>query len=201
MLQAFAAAARRIRTYLAARGKASYLTVGNDVHIGARCRLWAPKHIVLADHVYVGKDVHIEANCRIGRFCLLANRVAIVGRRDHDFRAVGYPVRYAPSVRSLVRPSASVREEVVIEDDVWVGFGAILLTGISIGRGAVVAAGSVVTRDVAPYTIVGGSPARELGRRFEDGEAIATHESAIHKGRFRLSERGYDLCTVEPYFE
>jgi acetyltransferase-like isoleucine patch superfamily enzyme len=151
--------------------------------------------------VYVGKDVHIEANCRIGRFCLLANRVAIVGRRDHDFRAVGYPVRYAPSVRSKIRPSPSVREEVVIEDDVWIGFGAILLTGITIRRGAIVAAGSVVTRDVAPYSIVGGSPARELGRRFADARAIATHESAIRRGRFRLSERGYDECTVEPRYE
>jgi hypothetical protein len=45
---------------------------------------------------------------------------------------------------------------------------------------------------------VGGSPARELGQRFEDAQAIATHESAIRRGRFRLSERGYDECTVEP---
>jgi acetyltransferase-like isoleucine patch superfamily enzyme len=55
----------------------------------------------------------------------------------------------------------------VIEDDVWIGHGATVLKGVRIGRGAVVAAGAVVTRNVEPYTVVGGVPARLIGRRGE----------------------------------
>lgn len=54
---------------------------------------------------------------------------------------------------------------VTIGDHVWIGYRAIVLPGVTIGEGAVVAAGAVVTRDVAPYTIVGGNPAREIGTR------------------------------------
>jgi acetyltransferase-like isoleucine patch superfamily enzyme len=57
---------------------------------------------------------------------------------------------------------------VVIGDRVWVGLGATILGGVTIGEGAVVAAGSVVTKDVAPYTIVGGAPARAIGTRTRD---------------------------------
>lgn len=56
-------------------------------------------------------------------------------------------------------------EPVTVEDDVWIGMNCTILPGVTIGRGAIVAAGAVVRSDVAPYTIVGGVPAREIGRR------------------------------------
>lgn len=83
------AALRRLQTWLAFAGKSAFLTHGHDLHVGKGARLWAPKRLVIGDCVYIGKQVHIEANCRIGNYCLLANRVAIVGRHDHDFSAVG----------------------------------------------------------------------------------------------------------------
>lgn len=174
------------------------LTCGVDPHVGARTRLWAPSRLVIGDHVYIGKDVHIEANCRIGNYCLIANRVAIVGRHDHDFSAVGFPVRYAPWVASERFPSPYKDEEAVIEDDVWLGYGTIVLTGVTVGRGSIVAAGSVVTRSVPPYSIIGGVPAKVIGRRFASDKTIEAHESAIRGGRFALSEEGYDHCIVEP---
>lgn len=58
--------------------------------------------------------------------------------------------------------------DVIIGDRVWIGFRAMVLPGVTIGEGAVVAAGAVVTKDVAPYTIVGGNPAREIGTRSHD---------------------------------
>ena len=64
------------------------------------------------------------------------------------------------------------RGDIVIGNDVWIGFEAAILSGVTIGDGAIVGARSVVTRDVPPYTIVGGTPARPIRRRF-DGETIA----------------------------
>jgi len=73
---------RRFQTWLAVAGKSSYLSYGRDLHVGQGTRLWAPKRLAIGDCVYIGKQVHIEANCRIGNYCLIANRVAIVGRHD-----------------------------------------------------------------------------------------------------------------------
>ena len=92
----FAATARRLQTKIKAFSSRKVLTHGAGLHIGARTRIWAISHVSLGKHVYLGKDVHIEANCRIGDFCLIANPVAIVGRHDHDFSAVGFPVRFSP---------------------------------------------------------------------------------------------------------
>jgi acetyltransferase-like isoleucine patch superfamily enzyme len=142
--------------------------------------------------------VFIEANCEIGNYCLIANRVAIVGRRDHDFRTVGIPVRFSPWIGGKSAAEGLLDERAVIEDDVWLGYGAIVLSGVRIGRGVIVAAGSVVTKDVAPYEIVAGNPARAVGRRFADEITIQRHEASIRTGRFRFSERGYDHWIVEP---
>ena len=57
---------------------------------------------------------------------------------------------------------------IVVEDDVWIGFGAIILAGVTIGRGAIIGAGSVVNKDVPPYAIVGGVPAKVLKMRVTD---------------------------------
>ena len=192
------AALLRLQTWLAVAGKSSYLTHGRDLHVGKGTRLWAPKRLAIGKCVYIGKQVHIEANCRIGNYCLLANRVAIVGRHDHDFSAVGFPVRFAPWVGSKRFPSPYADEEAVIEDDVWLGYGTVVLTGLTVGRGSVVAAGSVVTRDIPPYSIAAGVPAEVIGQRFDDSDTIARHEAGIRGGDFLFSERGYDQCIIKP---
>lgn len=193
------AAGRLLQTRIKAYACRKVLTHGDDLHLGARTRIWAPHHVRMGNQVYLGKDVHIEANCRIGDYCLIANRVAIVGRHDHDFSAVGYPVRFSLWVGSKRLPSPYADEEAVIEDDVWLGYGTIVLTGVTIGQGSVVAAGSVVTRDIPPYSIAAGVPAKVIGKRFEDPETIERHEAAIRDGNFRFSEQGYDYCVIEPH--
>lgn len=193
------AAGRRLQTRLKAFACRKVLKHGEDLHLGARTRIWAPRHVQIGNQVYVGKDVHIEANCRIGNYCLIANRVAIVGRHDHDFSAVGFPARFSPWVGSRRFPNRYADEEAVIEDDVWLGYGAVVLTGLTVGRGSVVAAGSVLTRDIPPYSIVAGVPAKVIGKRFDDQETIDRHEAAIRDGNFRFSEQGYDHCLIEPH--
>lgn len=192
------AAARRLQTKIKVFACRNVLTHGDDLHLGARTRIWAPSHVRIGNQVYVGKDVHIEANCRIGDYCLIANRVAIVGRHDHDFSAVGFPVRFSPWIGSQRFPSQYITDEAIIENDVWLGYGVIVLTGVTIGRGSIVAAGSVVTRDILPYSIAVGVPAKVIGKRFNDESIIEQHEEAIRDGRFQFSERGYDHCLIEP---
>lgn len=198
VLNALLAGLRRVQSQWLLAGKGAYLVYGSNVHVGKGTRLWAPNTLRIGSHVYIGKQVHIEANCDIGDFCLLANRVAIVGRNDHDFTAVGFPMRYAPWIGSKRFPSQYVGVKAVIEQDVWIGFGAIVLTGVTIGRGSVVAAGSVVTKDIPPYSIAAGVPAKVISKRFDDPETIARHEVAVLGGNFAFSERGFDHCVIEP---
>ncbi|HSP37554.1 MAG TPA: acyltransferase [Frankiaceae bacterium] len=94
--------------------------------------------------VLVAQSVRIGADCTLSWDCQIL---------DHDFHAI--------TVDGVERPSAA---PVVLGDRVWVGTGALILKGVTIGSDAVVAAGAVVTRDVEPHTVVGGSPARVLGR-------------------------------------
>lgn len=198
MFEVLLANLRSMQTRLLLLGTHNFVIYGPHLHIGKGTRIWAPKAIRIGSHVYIGKQVHIEANCEIGDYCLLANRVAIVGRHDHDFTAVGFPMRYAPWIGSKRFPSPHINVKAVIESDVWLGYGVTVLTGTTVGRGSVVAAGSVVTNDIPPYSVAAGAPAKVIGKRFADDETIARHEAAIRAGRFAFSERGYDHCVIEP---
>lgn len=148
------------------------VVLGDRVHIGYGSRLWAPHQLVLGDRVYVGKRCTIECDGQIGAGTMIANCVGIIGRNDHDFRSAGVALRDATWVGD--RPATSC-DVVSIGEDVWIGYGAVVLSGTRIGRGAIVGAGSVVTRDVEPYAVVVGNPARQTGWRFNDRE-IESHE-------------------------
>lgn len=189
---------RRFQTILLVVGKSRFLSFGDGLHVGRGTRLWAPDEIRIGRCVYLGKNVHIEANCEIGDYCLIANKVAFVGRNDHDFSVVGVPVRFSPWIGSSRSPSPYRSARVIVEQDVWIGYASIVLTGVRIGRGSVIAAGSVVTRDVPAYSIVAGVPARVIGSRFSNESDVERHEASLVKGEFFFSERGLDHCVVRP---
>lgn len=152
------------------------VSIGRNVHIGLGTVLWGPTSLRIGDHVYIGKGCTIEVDGEIGAGTMIANGVGLVGRRDHDVRTEGVPVRFTPWVGDEIR----LVSRVSIGVDAWIGYGAIIVGPCSIGRGAVVAAGSVVTRDVAPYAIVAGVPAAHIGRRFELGE-VSRHEFVLER--------------------
>lgn len=185
----------RIRKALAKK----FITHGENIFVGPHVRLYAPHHIRLGSHIRIGSYVHIEANCTIGDYSGLSSRVALIGRLDHDFRTVGVPFNFAPYVGSSKMKGTPLQEEdeVTIEEDVWVGHQSIILTGVRVRRGTIIAAGSVVIRDTEPYSIVAGVPARKVGERFTK-EQIAIHERKIATGTFRHSLRGYDHDIVKP---
>lgn len=110
----------------------------------------------------------------IGRFCAIASGVrflmpganhADLGPSTFPFGIFGEP--WAERTMDLVMAAPS-RGDTIVGNDVWIGYGALVLPGVTIGDGAVVAAASVVASDVPPYAIVAGNPARVVKRRFSD---------------------------------
>ncbi|AQQ09156.1 Streptogramin A acetyltransferase [Sedimentisphaera cyanobacteriorum] len=129
-----------------------------------------PYSVELGDYVFIGRNAYIYANCKIGNYSMIASYVSIVGG-DHRFDIVGAPMFF--SGRDKLEEL-----ETIIEDDVWVGQGSIILAGIKIGRGAIVGAGSIVTKKVPPYAIVAGNPAKLIKYRFNKVEQ-QKHDSML----------------------
>ena len=151
--------------------------VDKSVHIGIGTIISAAHGLTIDKGTYIGKLCTIQVDGAIGRGVLIGNSVGIVGRFDHDFRKVGVPVRFAPWIGDENSKIDKKLNTVAIEDDVWIGYGAIVLSNVKVGRGAIIAAGSVVTNNVEPYAIVAGLPARTIGHRFNADEIIAHEES------------------------
>ena len=174
-----------------------FITHGEGIFIGRKADLWAPHHIRLGNHVTISSGCHIAANCSIGDYAGLASRVAFLGRLDHDHKTIGVPFRFAQYVGSQHMRGTYLQEEdeVTIGAEVWIGYQSIILTGVKIGRGAVIAAGSIVVHDVEPYTIIAGVPGKKVGTRFTK-EQIAEHEQKIAEGNFRHSLRGFDYDLI-----
>lgn len=131
--------------------------------------------IHVGDHVNLGLGTRLlggEANIWIGDHVIFGPDVLVVAG-NHRIDVVGTPVDQV----SAKRPEDDLG--VRIGEDVWVGARAIILHGVDIGRGAVVGAGSVVTKSVPPYTIVVGNPARAVAHRFT-AEQAAQHESVLY---------------------
>jgi virginiamycin A acetyltransferase len=162
---------RMYRVYAVRHG----VMLGNGVHLGIGTILDAPHQLTVEDDVYIGKSCTIECDGKIGAHTMIANQVGLVGRHDHDVSLVGASVRRAPWIGDPDYQGPGNDESIIVGPDVWIGFGAIVLTGVTVGRGAIIAAGSVVTYDVMPYAIVAGCPASVKSRRFNRSE-IVEHE-------------------------
>lgn len=121
---------RRFRTLLYLIRCRHFLSAKEGLHIGKGCSFWAPVKIEIGKNVYIGKNVNMETNCKIGDGCLIANHVAMVGRHDHDFLTIGVPVRFAPWIGGEIFDQVVRQQGVFIGDDVWVGYGVIILSGV-----------------------------------------------------------------------
>ena len=106
-----------------------------------------------------------EYRLMIGHFCSIAQGVTFAVCVDHPTNTIStYPFKVV-CIGSQTYEAIS-KGDIVVEDDVWIGHGATILSGVRIGQGAIIAAGAVVTKDVPPYAIVGGVPARTIKYRF-----------------------------------
>lgn len=118
---------------------------------------------------YLGRRCWICPRVTVGKYVMFASEVVILGG-DHRFNLPGIPMMC--SGRPEILPT-------FIEDDVWIGYRVVIMAGVTIGRGSIIAAQSVVTKDVPPYSIVGGIPAVIIGKRFEKSQDIEEHERML----------------------
>lgn len=154
------------------------LEINGRNRIGDNCKI---RHSDIGKHTYIGGDTVISY-AKIGRFCSIAENVTFVaGRHPIDYVST-HPIFYSRQYKNgyAYRPEFEEYEYVdnnhkymfEIGNDVWIGSKAMLLQGVKIGHGAVIGAGAVVTKDVPPYAIVGGVPAKVIKYRF-DNEIIS----------------------------
>lgn len=146
-----------------------HVTWPHQVALGASCciepdcyfkfdGIYAPgPRIVIGDGVFIGRgcEFNIRRRIEVGDNCLIASRCYFV---DHDH---GFASRSLP----MGLQSDGVEAAILIEDDVWIGAGVVVLKGVRVGCGAIIAAGSVLTRSVGAYEVWGGVPARKLRDR------------------------------------
>lgn len=157
---------RRVKS-LYYRKKYGLSRAAGTCYIGGKCGL--SKDLVAGEYVFIGPGCTIYPKVSIGAYTLLANHVRIIGG-DHNYTKVGTPIIF--SGRGVVK-------ETHIGKDCWIGAYSIIMCGVKIGDGSIVAAGSVVTKDVEPYSIYGGVPARKIKDRFACEEDRANHERQI----------------------
>jgi len=141
--------------------------VGKGFYIGKNVTIHQPGFIA-GDFVYIGQNSEIAPHVHIGNYSCLSSDVVITGS-DHRFDIPGLPIRFSG------RPESTVT---TIGHDVLVGHGVTIMRGVSIGNGAIIGAGAVVTKDVQPYKIVGGIPAKSIRNRFS-AEEIIIHEQML----------------------
>ncbi len=126
-----------IQEYVVVRAFGARLTIGENSQLN-------PFTVV-----YVGEPITIGKNVMIAPHCMLVSA-------DHDFKQTDVPMRFAGSIS---------KGPIVIEDNAWIGANSVILSGVTVGHDALIAAGSVVTHSVMPFDIVAGVPARVVGNR------------------------------------
>ena len=127
------------------------------------------------DNVTVGKytygPINIQhyyppAKLTIGNYCSIANKVEFLLGGNHSTKCIStYP--FGPRVYNNFHTTGIPKKvDIVVEDDVWIGYGALILSGVTIGQGSIIGARSVVTKDVPPYSIYAGN--KVVRKRFPD---------------------------------
>jgi acetyltransferase-like isoleucine patch superfamily enzyme len=132
-----------IRGHLVTFGHGGHITIGSYCYVGEYSKVWSAKELTIGDRV------------------LIAHNTSIFDSNTHPVNAAKRHQQFVDIITTGHPTDIDLNEEpVTIEDDVWIGCNCVVLKGVTIGRGAVVGAGSVVTKSVPPYVVVAGNPAR-----------------------------------------
>ena len=143
--------------------------VHKTFYMGSGCQI--SSDLVAGPYSYVGPRCLIYPKVSIGDYAMLANDVSIIGG-DHIYDIPSRPIIF--SGRCKLNPT-------IIGKDVWVGAYVKIMTGVNIGNGAIIALGSIVTKDVEAYSIYGGIPAKKIRDRFQNTQDKVDHEEMLKK--------------------
>lgn len=150
------------------------IDVGNNVHIN---RAELKGSIVVGNYTSLsGPNIVVSSKInpiKLGKFCSIARNVSIQEASHRlDRISSSYIGKHVFNLSQENSNERISKGEIIIGNDVWIGIGAVILSGVNIGHGAVIGAGSVVTSDIPPYAIAGGIPAKIIKYRFS-GDLIA----------------------------
>lgn len=158
--------------------KAAFRSCGKQVHIAEKCDFKGIGNISIGDGSSIGRGAVLwttRATIEIGKKVIIGPNVTILSG-NHRTNLVG---KVMADVTDGEKEAGDDRD-VVIREDVWVGANAVILKGVTVAEGCVIAAGAVVTRDTEPYGIYAGVPAKRRGDRFRE-EALRAHLQILHK--------------------
>ena len=125
-------------------------------------------------------DWHQDTTLKIGNFCSIARNVEIFlgGSHRMDWASTFPFAKFYPELKHLTQDFGVTHGDVIIGSDVWLGRDSKIMSGVTISHGAVVAAGAIVTKDVPPYAVVGGVPAKVIHYRFDESTIAALLKTA-----------------------
>lgn len=143
-----------------------YSTISRNAKVWGHCKIY---HSSIGDYSYIGQNARL-IYAEVGKFCSIAGDGAY-GMGNHSLNYISSSSiftsrRNGTRIRWTKLPSFEEYKKINIGNDVWIGTHVLILGGVTIGDGAVIAAGAVVTKDVPPYAIVGGVPAKVIKYRF-----------------------------------
>lgn len=130
--------------------------IGKNVIIGKNIHFSKKNYFEIKDNVYVGKNCHFGSNLIVGNNSLIASNVSFVGG-DHKIDNIGETL--------IIKSGRDILLTTIIEDNCWIGHGSIIIHGVKIKSGAVIGAGSVLTKNVGENEIWAGNPAKLIRKR------------------------------------
>jgi len=138
------------------------IVIGNNVNLGLNAQIYASgketQSIKIGDHLSTNSNIMINAD--LGGMIVIGNNVllgpnVVIRASNHTFKNPDLPIKQ----------QGHTAGKIIIEDDVWLGANVVVVPNVIVGKGSVIAAGAVVTKDVEPYSIMGGVPARVISKR------------------------------------
>lgn len=177
-----------IHKYIEIHRRKQYTNITDTSIIPSNVRVYNKKNLIMEEDTLIGENSVImnpRAPFVMKKFSFTAREILVLD--GNHMSIVGIPmIKVTDRVKDAHPDGGHYNAPVVVEEDVWIGARVILLSGVTVGRGSIVAAGAVVTKDIPPYCIAGGVPAKVIRPKWSI-EEIRSHEIALYSKEERIN--------------